>query len=175
MALVPCPECMKTVSEHAAACPACGIAISAEAMAMAKQALKDRDEAQTKKILLAFLVLPPMFLFLPIALLEGCRSATPSLRQNASVSTVGSHTDDKKLSIPYAKNAVKERLKSPSSASFPWGSDNYKVSNLGDRWMVSGYVDAENGFGAKIRRHWIVELEKDHSFGDFVVQSVVFL
>lgn len=51
------------------------------------------------------------------------------------------------------RDEVKLRLKSPSTADFPWGPD--KVVDIGeDRFMVLGHVDAQNGFGAMIRSNF---------------------
>jgi len=67
----------------------------------------------------------------------------------------------------WAKIYVQNSLKSPSTASFPSTLDFYvaqvvnkKREILKGRWMVSGYVDAQNGFGAMIRNNWRVELKK---------------
>lgn len=47
---------------------------------------------------------------------------------------------------------VKKRLKSPSSASFPFGGAQ-GVTPLGSgRYRVSSYVDAQNSFGATLRQ-----------------------
>ena len=46
---------------------------------------------------------------------------------------------------------VKERLKSPSTAKFPWGAEQYTMY-LGDgKYQIDAYVDSQNGFGAMIR------------------------
>jgi len=52
---------------------------------------------------------------------------------------------------------VQERLKAPSSADFPWYSEEY-VSVRGETYWVSSYVDSQNSFGAKIRSHYICEV-----------------
>jgi hypothetical protein len=66
------------------------------------------------------------------------------------------------VAIAMAKEFVKERLKSPSSASFPWSYDEYTVTkDIDGRWRVSGYVDAVNSFNAKIRTSFLVEMRQD--------------
>lgn len=45
------------------------------------------------------------------------------------------------------EQAVKARLKAPASADF----DTSATESSPDRWTVSGSVDAQNSFGAKIR------------------------
>lgn len=59
--------------------------------------------------------------------------------------------------ITAAKILVKEKLKSPSTAKFPASSSEYLAQKAEDEniWVVSGYVDAKNGFGATIRTKWI--------------------
>lgn len=49
------------------------------------------------------------------------------------------------------KRSVERQLKAPSTADFSISSVDEKSSN---EWSVSGTVDAENSFGAKIRNSW---------------------
>lgn len=46
---------------------------------------------------------------------------------------------------------VKEQLKAPSTAEFPWYEDSYVEDLGGGRFRVSAHVDAQNTFGAMIR------------------------
>lgn len=48
---------------------------------------------------------------------------------------------------------VQKSLKAPSTADFPSYS-SYTATGGPEVWTVNGYVDAENGFGAKIRTDW---------------------
>lgn len=57
-----------------------------------------------------------------------------------------------------ATHIVKQKLKSPSTASFPWYNDSY-ISLENGLIVVNAYVDAENGFGAKIRATFTVEFD----------------
>jgi len=58
----------------------------------------------------------------------------------------------------YAKEFILDRLRAPSTAKFPWGSE-FTVTNSGKIWVVKSYVDAQNGFGAMIRTHFTVKME----------------
>lgn len=50
------------------------------------------------------------------------------------------------------KSWVKDKLKAPATADFA------NINNSGDGpWSISGDVDAENGFGAKIRTSWFCD------------------
>lgn len=69
-----------------------------------------------------------------------------------------------------AQKAVEDNLKSPSTAKFCSYSE-MTATNLGDnRWKVTGYVDAQNSFGATIREEWTVTLTLTNSgFKDYNV------
>jgi hypothetical protein len=55
-----------------------------------------------------------------------------------------------------AKAFVVEQLKSPASASFPWYSKDAVHAISDNSYVVTGYVDAENSFGATLRKNWQV-------------------
>ena len=67
----------------------------------------------------------------------------------------------------YAKEYVKNSLKAPSTAKFQ-SPANFAVQHLKggkdnpnqDLWKVSGYVDAQNSFGAMMRNRFYIELVK---------------
>ena len=63
--------------------------------------------------------------------------------QSTSNNTIGAWT--------YMKEFVRQRLKSPSTAEFPFGGHR-DVTALGDkRYLVESYVDSQNSFGATLR------------------------
>jgi hypothetical protein len=56
-----------------------------------------------------------------------------------------------------AQECVKERLKSPSSADFPWGSDC--VTKISDNtYVINSYVDSQNSFGAMLRTNFTCQV-----------------
>lgn len=63
-----------------------------------------------------------------------------------------------------AKSTVKDNLRSPSTAKFPddfCTKVTFRSSVNADGhtvWLVTGPVDAQNGFGAMIRSTYLVEL-----------------
>lgn len=61
-----------------------------------------------------------------------------------------------------AKEAVKSKLKAPSTAEFPfsYGSDGVSITCEGDIYTVKAWVDAENSYGAQIRNNFTVIIEK---------------
>jgi len=48
---------------------------------------------------------------------------------------------------------VRDRLKSPGSAEFPY-SGEAQTSRNGDQFAIQSYVDSQNSFGASIRTRW---------------------
>ena len=69
-----------------------------------------------------------------------------------------------------AKMAVEDQLKAPSTADF-CSTSEMDAQYLGDdRWKITGYVDAENSFGTKLRQNWTVTLTLTASgFTDYSV------
>lgn len=58
---------------------------------------------------------------------------------------------------------VKEMLKSPKSADFPF-DDVAKVKPLGNGYRLASYVDSQNGFGANIRTNYVCDASGDGSY-----------
>ncbi len=56
-----------------------------------------------------------------------------------------------------AEMFVTDQLKAPRTARFP-STTSYVARSFDDTWMVSGYVDAQNSYGAMIRSEWFVTL-----------------
>ena len=58
-----------------------------------------------------------------------------------------------------AKTAVKDNLKSPSTAKFPTYNNATIKSEGNNVFTISSYVDAQNGFGATIRSNFIAKIK----------------
>ncbi|MDE2101200.1 MAG: hypothetical protein KGL39_28400 [Patescibacteria group bacterium] len=56
----------------------------------------------------------------------------------------------------YATAAVRDKLKAPASAQFPSAFNReVTIAPYGYRqWLVTGFVDSQNSFGASLREHW---------------------
>lgn len=72
------------------------------------------------------------------------------------------HSEETNKNDPYqayvfSQSLVKEKLKSPKSAKFPWYSDDF-IKEKGNVVTVSAYVDAENSFGATIRTKYVATI-----------------
>lgn len=70
-----------------------------------------------------------------------------------------------------AEKAVEDNLKSPSTAKFCKYTEMTATNLGGDKWKVTGYVDAQNSFGAVVRTNWTVTLTLTGSgFKDYSVK-----
>ena len=59
-----------------------------------------------------------------------------------------------------AKRFVEKQLRAPSTASFPRMPE--QQAYIGEcAWQVLSYVDAQNGFGAMVRTHWLITMMYD--------------
>lgn len=96
-------------------------------------------------------------------------SGSESNRRKDSISTTGegrsdviangngkdSYGHDKFDAFVIAENAVKEKLKSPSTAQFCTTTEA-TIGRNGNTWTVKGWVDAQNGYGATVRANFAV-------------------
>jgi hypothetical protein len=69
--------------------------------------------------------------------------------------------NDTTMAFVMSQTFVKRNLKAPSTAEFPWITDDQvAISTKPDcGFRVIGWVDAQNGFGAQIRSKYVVDLK----------------
>lgn len=84
-----------------------------------------------------------------------CRMLTGEVDYTRSGEDSFGHDDSDAWSA--AVSTVSSKLKSPSTAEFCSKSAATIKSN-GDTWTISGYVDAQNSFGATLRNNFTVEI-----------------
>lgn len=81
-------------------------------------------------------------------------SDEPEQRRNNEQAAVPSGTANVTGAWVYMQQFVKKRLRSPSTADFPFGGHR-NVKPLGnDRYLVESYVDSQNSFGATVRTNF---------------------
>ena len=84
-----------------------------------------------------------------IMLVAGCDT---EMREAPRQDALGAYTA--------AKMYVKERLRSPATADFPWRRAEDVATFLGDdTYKVVSYVDSQNGFGAVVRMYFVAEVK----------------
>ena len=89
--------------------------------------------------------------------------ATKRAERDARQATQQAEDDEygsRSMAIALAQDSIKNLLKSPSTAKFPsWFKIRHSRGEGEYVHSVSGWVEAQNSFGALIRNDWLVQLE----------------
>ncbi|PBC04838.1 hypothetical protein [Mesorhizobium sp. WSM3860] len=95
----------------------------------------------------------------------------------ASTPAAASHDDctDTTMAFVMSLKFVKDRLKAPATASFPWSSlDGVSTTVSGYcQFRVNAYVDSENSFGANLRSHYSMDLRYNQADEMWYAANVV--
>ena len=163
-----CPKCGRVVSVYWATCPYCydsseeynkakNDAINAAGLD-AKE-LRKNSGGNGWLIFVGVTFAIAIVLFVWVFILDSQpKSFGPSDYTKASYATnKDSYGNDSFTAFVAAKQEVEELLKSPSTAEF-CDIDDASITRSGDRWTIAGYVDAQNGFGATLRKKFFVEV-----------------
>jgi hypothetical protein len=96
-------------------------------------------------------------------------SSTPHKREN-QISSASSIPHRGEEAFVWCKLFIETRLSSPSTASFS-SLFNSTITSVGiGSYRVTGYVDAQNAFGAKIRNSYTCVVRRDG--GDWILESL---
>jgi len=142
--LIKCKTCEKEISKTAKSCPHCGCSDPYNNM---------------RNVLIGCFI----FFILCLGSCVTCISSIPEEDPNSWRSE-----DNSIGAYIMMEGFIKDRLRSPASAEFPGVFDGKldHVKYLGDRkYIITSYVDSQNGYGAMIRSTFIGEIEqinKDH-------------
>ncbi len=69
---------------------------------------------------------------------------------------------------------VDRNLVAPATADYPWGYSDYTRSLGGGHYVVSAYVDSENGFGAKLRSYFKCEVRQSGEADNYRLTDLEF-
>lgn len=149
MALIPCPECKKIISEFAGKCPSCGYAIPESKVAE----IKTNQQGQNA-ISVIGLSLCGLFVLYFCGLFSSPHSSTRSKPETSSPRKVveNSSWDG---SVRQVKSWLKDNLKDPGSLEFVEWSPVVKLAK-------------NQGFAVRAK------YRAKNSFGGFVVENKVF-
>lgn len=168
MATFKCPKCGKEVSVYSATCPFCYTgseeynkakddAISAAGIDPKETAKKRGGNGGLIFVGVTFAIAIVLFVW-NFILDSRPKSYGPSDYTKSSYATnKDSYGNDSFTAFVAAQQEVEELLKSPSTAEF-CDIDDASITRSGDRWTITGYVDAQNGFGATLRKKFFVEV-----------------
>jgi hypothetical protein len=81
---------------------------------------------------------------------------------------------DTTMAFVMSQEFVKRSLKAPSTAEFPWFTDDQvAVTQRPDcGFRIVAWVDAQNGFGAQIRSRYVVELKYLDGSGEWQLTDI---
>ncbi len=178
-----CPACRKKVSSEAPTCPRCGHPLAGDEKFQARRKSRRRGNVATWLVALGLLcycgsrvspspekVEPAVIPVQPKAE-RNARTQTRAEAQAADARVrdrevagirqkrdvrAAKPTDQGDLhgAWAYMQQFVEKKLKSPSSADFPFGGSRHVTPLGGGRYKVDSYVDANNSFGAQLRTHF---------------------
>ncbi len=98
----------------------------------------------------------PVFAVLGFVVLFGIvgifNSCSESDNQTTAVAKPVIERDDIEI---VTERIVRDKLKSPSTASFP---QHFNAEKKNGKWTVVGVVDAQNSYGAMLRQNFLVEI-----------------
>lgn len=149
--LIKCRECGRQISSQAAACPHCGCPVRKPTEGTPPRGNTQRQATQAAykkgpRPFLIFLLVMGVIL-VPYWLFHGGTGAATGQK---------TYTEDDYKAACYslAEQQVKEYLKAPSTAKFCPMRDTEFRSLGGNIYTMSGWVDAQNSFGASLRTVW---------------------
>lgn len=147
MGMIKCIDCGQDISDSSKICPNCGCptskSIKAEKDRKTQEAWNNMSPKEKK---IGTIVTIVIFAVIAIFLYKACSGS------------VGSNYNTETNAKICAEKAVEDRLKAPSTADFCSYSQMTATNLGGDKWKVTGYVDAQNSFGAMVRQYWTVTL-----------------
>lgn len=110
-----------------------------------------------------------------LVLLVGIVVAVVLLNRGGGKGTPAVSVPDTRMAYITSQVYVRDQLKAPSTADFPFSGDpEVVIKHLsGQRYQVNAYVDSENSFGAMIRTHYKAIMLASGS--DWKLESLEFL
>jgi hypothetical protein len=153
MALIRCHECGNEVSTTARTCPKCGA--------------KPKKQTGILTWLFLIFIAGPMLIGVIVAAIGSSNSSSspPVVKTPERVAQEKARELDgqrESYARIIAEREIRALLKAPRGAKFS-GRSETKLGKLKggskDEWVVQGYVDAENSFGAMLRSNYQVVIE----------------
>jgi hypothetical protein len=176
MALINCKECGRSISDEAAACPGCG-------KPNPKFVSKVQSAPPKKRGCGCFsLIIGVIFLFFLYAMIEGTSNNSNTSSSPEPKAETQKQANEPTTNQPDENHArlnedsdgqrayfegeyfCKDHLKAPRTAKFSsmlWdaGKTGYRSIDT-NSWLVYGFVDSQNSFGAMLRENWCAVVSK---------------
>jgi predicted nucleic acid-binding Zn ribbon protein len=154
-----CPTCGKLISVDAHACPKCGDPLKEG------WTKKAQRKANIQTLIIGPLIAAPVGIIIYFSIMGPAQKTEGERREQVC------RSDRNLMAYIRAKEVVRQRLKSPSTAEFP-DSNFTSVQTSPCVFKVNGFVDAQNAFGAKIRAPYSLEIEYSPSKDSWTTRNV---
>lgn len=121
-----------------------------------------------KYLIIAFALIPLAIMFQSHRIAAAAKAkAYRESPEGRAVAASAEHRQTESRRYHSAKRLIESQLRAPSTAEFSTyvpgkTTTGAKLLTKG-RWLASGTVDAQNGFGAKLRHKWFVLTDADES------------
>ena len=199
--LVQCPHCSHMTNKYKPLCESCGKKWSDSSGALPQKTnpsapqprdLKQESKSSSGSGLIWGLVLA-MSLIVIIALSVAAKNPYSSSKNTTSSGTSGKSSyssnsssssssgssskkqddDEIKASVyVLAKNCVKNHLKAPSTAKFSEMWECAFQKGDGNIYMMTGYVDSQNSYGAMLQEQWSIMAEVSGDKASLVMLTI---
>lgn len=152
--LIKCRECGKEISTQAAACPHCGCPVWQPTEGTPPKMEPEKKTGGGDRWIFAAIAV-----IVVLCILFGTSTGTGKTGGTSPKSY--STADYKSVCYSLAEDQVKKHLKAPSTASFCRMSEASFSKDEENTYVMTGWVDAENSFGAKLRSNWGIKVKVD--------------
>lgn len=155
-----CMECGNRVPDGAKFCQKCGHPTGRQyTEAPGADSVQAVPEKKKRGPIWLLLILAG---FLLIVAFSGLSSGSaPSSASSGTSQKSYSEADYKSACYSLAEEQVKKHLKAPSTASFCRMSETDFKKGSDGVYMMTGWVDAENSYGAKLRTAWGIMVQAE--------------
>lgn len=164
-----CPKCEREQPDGLDECMRCGVIFSRIVSTSGNQNPMARDwsifTGGPKQLFGTILIVGIIGFMLYVLAYSSTESARQYGIKNATPATPDAYIDWRQKdasaeAIIMMEGFVKDRLKAPGSADFKRGYTDSVTRLAGQKYRIISWVDAQNSFGAKLRNHFIGEVEQ---------------
>lgn len=144
MALVPCEECGREISDAADSCPNCGMPVKQVEEA---EETDEKEEPTASQNVIALLII--------FAVISSCFWLANSSK------TEWHERDSSTMAYNVASERLERQLVDPGSAEYPGLMERREhIEKTGQRYQIDSWVQADNRLGGTVRMRWTAQVRQ---------------